>query len=1508
MSSLICTQFSKKDLGWEDILGLMKRCKPTSTCDPCTRIGYKIARSLIKIAALRIFADPEQSIIELPVNSLDAYNPSRKIGKFGMGSFSNLYWLIGHPLRKIIINSYSKDSEGKMCTYQATIQEINGIISFKLEMYPESEITTTGFRILTDASQDPFSSETVNNFQNQLEKLRFASGAKIRNGWTLLETISMIKGKKEARWWNIFDTHSLSTLNPDVLSENEIVCFVSPTFILTEDYATGASPEVLLGSMFVPSISTKTIQLSEAEVIAYENKSGVIASRLEKPIGVPNKLVILVGGIAVVSIESEQKYSEYYVIHMPYNTRLPVSRDDIILNPETAKLFKESITKIFEDLINFEESDVSDFQRLLVKYRDFTPSLESRDAVTHSLNDFYDKYKARLVPVEHKEMYFNINDKFIASENYDALEVERWLDANMNPMTNIWYGIKVLIVKGLKDIISVTNGGLISYLFISEKYKNSLGTRWIQAITTSYFDTKLFPFDSSYGEKEYEKYNKIYLNRVINLIKSTRAISREVVSARHIYDIIVAPDLGPSKSRKVVVSDIIEDQSILKYVFSVLAKFESLSIYFTFMYGQHVHSSTGDSATGDRGVQYLLMILTMCYIFLKKSSFVSILGELMKKFSSFTGSQIYGTGKNVLSFIDIELKDIVMYFTMDISHPEKKEPFFTDHVVCAIRAVKEQASTYMAIVTRNSPYNLIGSDPIGKEAWIQSSNITEFTFFMTGAGSAFLGRRENFPNLPGFVAFNLQNIRSRKYGAKDLVDVYSIWENKSHKIAGMTKVHLLKEREMAVEWIKDVLNTSAIRVVPRRHYLAPKGATKLRLGTMIRTLFEENMPSNTDLPRFLKQVSNTSEKSPLQIIEIAVNEGTVKPFIEATMTELVQNSIDVIREFNPDNKYIHIDLNKINRDSGTGSDLALTITDYVGMSSDAFMYVSIPFLSTKTPSELVTGEMGSGFFNAYRESSTVIIDSSKDDVRRISHDVPIRDDKGRVIDIEKSVKIGKANNFNITSISVVIPTTDTLDEVTMISRIQYMAKNVLGLSTHKDIMYSTTNIYVPRVLAAKLGYFELYYTDPDVSPKHESYLLTKGVPFSPLAPYFKHYLSQRVLDIIERNFIMNITHGGYTPVQTRTRINMPPEVTADFKRAATYTAFITMLREVSKGNRYYALNHMTSGADATQLRFTPYNVDDFQSVADEGSFLKYTSFFGQPTLASLINKCIDVMLNEQYKDKIAEVATVLVYTSPYPEVNAMVTSIITKWLDSKNKDHKPPPTERGKVKHKKGKEYIWVSPSEVPDEPDPDVEPFAQAYIQTYWKLAVESKIVGYVSRNYANITKYELHAELKNLGLLVSGSRQDKIERLRNAEMKRRAPQVKVVYSVKDQAKTGWYQVTDNTIVINTYNWNKDMRKEIFSVLKQRSVDAIETKLKHNKVWDEVFGYRFPAATMPHEMEHYRRHQSHEGSNHDSIYTSIFPGDEAKVRTYDQAANAVYQQVLSKGFYSEFLKAIPKS
>ena len=94
----------------------------------CTNVGQRISKSLIRVAATRIFADPTQSILELPVNSIDSYRELNKtsqlgsVGKFGLGFFSILYWVVDNPSRYLIIESrYLDEVTGEFCAWNARI-------------------------------------------------------------------------------------------------------------------------------------------------------------------------------------------------------------------------------------------------------------------------------------------------------------------------------------------------------------------------------------------------------------------------------------------------------------------------------------------------------------------------------------------------------------------------------------------------------------------------------------------------------------------------------------------------------------------------------------------------------------------------------------------------------------------------------------------------------------------------------------------------------------------------------------------------------------------------------------------------------------------------------------------------------------------------------------------------------------------------------------------------------------------------------------------------------------------------------------------------------------------------------------------------------------------------------------------------------------------------------------------------------------------------------------------
>ena len=137
--------------------------------DSCRNFSKKLATSLIRVASTRIFNNPYQSILELPVNSIDSYrrmstrNKYTSVGKFGMGFFSILYWVVNSK-RKIFL--YSKTEEE---SFKASITSKEDQIFLSVDTYWDEE--GFGTKVVIDAEAEPFSKEEIDQFNKQVYKL-----------------------------------------------------------------------------------------------------------------------------------------------------------------------------------------------------------------------------------------------------------------------------------------------------------------------------------------------------------------------------------------------------------------------------------------------------------------------------------------------------------------------------------------------------------------------------------------------------------------------------------------------------------------------------------------------------------------------------------------------------------------------------------------------------------------------------------------------------------------------------------------------------------------------------------------------------------------------------------------------------------------------------------------------------------------------------------------------------------------------------------------------------------------------------------------------------------------------------------------------------------------------------------------------------------------------------------------------------------------------------------------
>lgn len=1455
ISYLICSSM-RGSPSIEATLIALENCPPITKekdCSACTTVGHRVATSLIKIAAQRIFADPEQSIIELPVNSLDAYSPSSRIGKFGLGFFSILYWLIDHPKRKLVITSFYKvPSRDVYCTFRSTIQEVNGVLAFFLE-FPESNITMTGVHMYLDTTSDPLPSTVVTNMVTQLEKLHYTVSARIVGKYSTPPATNIKR---------LFINEA-----PDD-SKNMVYISIDTKGLTSEDYATGIPFEVYVTVLLQPSISTKTITGGATLNAPFKNKS-----RIEPSEGTLPKLIILVGNVAVVSIEGAPTTSAdavfNHIVDLPVTTRLPVSRDDVILDEVTAPIFVEGLASVLRDTKRV--SSLAILQELLLAYQSYTASDTTRQLISKVVDDYIQEVRPYLVPQEFRDVYAALSPNFIPSITYfpDSLSEtvsQTLLGKNNDTITvldDIYYGKRVIILPNIRYDIS--NAGLSDYIFLNQKYFDSLTKKidangklaWISTVAVAYQNNEaLYPMNTNYGD-EANAFNELIIKENAATISLQRGVNP------------------------------VSDPKVKAKLLAVLNKIDALEVYF------NVDSAVKADLAYD-SLQYVLNF--------RKDGFNTLTDAMFQRFSRFKGSQTYGAAQNKLTINPTQIlatKNMETYFNERWKHLsleqrlprtlyvdyEKLRRYAVKWQSIAIRNIEETSSTVITTIGEYNPLNVMvdafssrpvgAMDTCGKCAMFlanlleQSRDYIEFSKVVLAFSIKLeiLLKPVQISDIEKLVAHILQYVRINKYATNEL-DLINSWSG--FLDVAMVGVQLALIFNDAKLWVDYNSLAQPLEIgAPNKDI---EGGFVFTTNAMIQYAFTHELPtSSKELNTTFREIEKfvPPQRNPLQIIEIAVNEGTTKPFIDAVMTELTQNSIDAIRE----TRFV-VDRIELNLKTTEARDkLIFTITDYVGLTPTAFLYIGFPFLSTKSPSELVTGEMGSGFFNVYRETEEVNISSQTGLEMYESHDVPIRDFSGRVIDIRRKMKHRRVagNEKRMTTIELVIPVLNENDLISKASRFAYMADRVLGLALTKNIYYNGRKVSIERQLISKNKHFELYI-NPDEYNAYGSYLLTKGVPFQSLDGYIRNsaFLTHNAVELLTTDVTINIVHGAYTPVQTRTRINLAPDVEKSFKAILFDAVFARSVIAVYQGKKSDSIfPNYQSYTQAAQIKFTEN--DSIPYFNAPGIFL-YHHYNGQPQVAATVNTLTDhigeLEGSGNQARKIIDEELFKVYPGEEP-INKRLRFVIRSWFTSKNPPivTQAPVFEKKIIKRalaKKGKAKKKVT---FPPEYD-KLESYFQAMAQVYWDIGKKFGVKG-MTGDAPKVVFYD--------------------------------------FSEENVAISGAYFAKEHVIKLNVARFPRKEVEIINSAIASKNQDNLLALSNKSTAWKKEFSYRFPSSTFYHELEHARRHTAHDaGGSHDSINEALFPGDKVTLRTFDEATNAILDQILKNEYYEKVFHEIP--
>lgn len=1127
----------------------------------CMNISANISDSIIKVASTRIFSEPEQSFMELVVNSIDSYRRMEgkpSTGKFGMGFFSMLYWLTEDPSRTLYIVSKSKDQNQYKVALKWTLGGL--IIS-----YMEPNLTDKdrhqdedGTAITLECKESPLTDENILAIKKNIDRLSNIKDISIKYNGEQVNTISSDKGVS-------------------------IVCFKKS--VLVNDYAEGITQEVLLNALLIPSSSTKQRIYNTPTSIEYpiitENSEG------------KSVLMITVNNISIIRIEKTTNPGFNYILKMPPNTLLPVARDDIIYEKDSIehKSMMQQLKLIFGMAIG-KLGDTISLLDLLNDYEAYSQQLVLTDilinfkAYTYTIPTVIYIPKGAEAYSVLKRQYPQMRLVYHPTPQIDISEkkIDTFLD---NIASKDIFKLKKIVILPIKEVYET--GELSSYLFVSEVYTHQ--DNWIHNLVSVSKNTLLIPVNVK-NDNFYEyidrvnrfSYSKSFENAVKTLIMTWVAKTQNLVfgSIDERYYIMNIINI-----RNVNENDLI---SLITHFNNKISK-----INFTYSYGSSKIVT----------VNYEPIIYTDN--FEKKNYEVDDI--INKEYYQFLKTLNLALAH---WYIDIWMNQPTGQFIIPTYQIFDVQSIYSEENAGKIRSqfVRELIE--------------------GVKQCLTQPEILTFLHIMYTYDKNYNGENDI-----GIGMFCLREIRHR-CSPEEL-----------HNMAVSVFIGYVNNRSILIKIVNPVLLSLKLYSQKRVtfHINSPLG-DKFTFTCKSLISYIYNRPAPVTMTheslQLVEQYSHslTTQTGKLQIVEIAINEGTTKNYVQAVLTELIQNSIDAIRSSKLEGE---IDIN-LYTDS-------INITDNVGIPNEAYMALLIPFLSSKNPNDPnVTGEMGTGFFNVYRQPLCSVVTIHSNEI--FIEATPIINEQGYVIDIQYSISINPMSRKKGTSISIFFHP-DKADIIESITDAHIYATNYLGFTGIKT--YLNGNIIEEKrslIIQNNLG--SVYITS---NPNIQSFIMTNGVPFASLSSFASQFpdVFQRFLTDGNTRVIINFNKNIYTPSQSRTKVNIPFKLRRDISTFINDGLYLAVLHMYNQGEIQFEdsiIENTTSQASIFQLKFTvPKRIYDILAplTYKKAKTLRnlYVNYLptGKKPLFKIINEYID---------------------SSIPLSEDIISQSVLKWAKNKN--------------------------------------------------------------------------------------------------------------------------------------------------------------------------------------------------------------------------------------------------
>lgn len=1319
----------------------------------CTSIGSRISNSLLRVASSRIFEYPEQFIAELVANSIDSYaeiNNQRKIGKFGMGFLSILYFIIGNPDAKldILTTVFDKTYNAFVTTY-LRIMEIDGTLKVRFNVLNTcAQITGTLIRLENAKGLRP------SKHISSLERLKFTESNPI-----FIDNNAILNNTRK------FTSNDIgsSFIKVGYHRKNKF------HYIDVFDRAGGMSFDVVLKSLLVPSISTKSISLSNVADVSFVNKSDIFDSDEQT-------FFIVVNTIVIVALNISPSKGHSIKISLPAHTRLPVARDDVIIK-SVEKEFRDSLLIIFKQCL--QKRTILEFENGLEKY------------IAITKNDFNRVYVSDFI----KEMYHLVFNKIVCDMSiapvYDKLGISYIIGKRLNLYANeqallktdIKYDENVFVNKKtvIADVQNITSAGTLSFLFIPTKMTEE--KNWINTIITSYQDDFLISVedpDSDIAKKKFQELNiseKIMLNPWKESIYSLISVYLNIFTQR-------------------VDADDDTQESLLDIAVTSLINIFNLG-------------------GGDTMVSYISKFITMI--------------------STNTPSSEYGTSRRRMVYAKYQVPILV-------AENNNKRMFFEwlDLILdIGCRQNKKYTKPLLLSFHGINMVSLVSSKKAQEYLDKQDTSIGEYIF-------------ANHILRPFAKINRILDLLFERGFMEKIRDVYGRYVN------GRTDDSIISSTEWTIGSVYSVATNDVNLWISVQQEKLNIESINLDLGFQRSFTTKQliNHVFNNEVIDF-NRVKEESHQIPLQIIEISVNAGTSKPFIPSILTELFQNAMDAIRLSENSKQIIEISISEM----PSSNYMAVSVKDYVGMNMDNIISMSIPFYSNKKPSKNVTGEMGTGFFNIYRESDYITVKTCKDASRIDFIQKPIRDIANGVVDIDTDFKETKnSEEENGTTITSYIKYENQTESLHLYNQVRSFAYDIAPYSDVK-VKFNGVDVIVKKVLIYEDPTFECFYA-PNLPI---SYVYTNNIPYQYLYEFvndYRAFIPESLIDAVSSNLIINLKSGMYVPLQSRTSVRIIGLEKVDFAAKLCKALGIQVL--------YFLSTETDDGSNIASMRYNSIFISAFQFSSNRGDLrqmlTRYSPLYTKITpLYQFMASHVFIENTKSFQEYIKQIVSRdLVPLEISYEMEMESIDKLSKTL---------PPLHELQLTALKNCIKIWFAPK---------LERRKKAEIKVVEKSLPRSD-VNFLKKMVTNFIN--LFTETANTIK----------PRTFTAPIK-----TKVIKMPPDLA--GFYSGEDHSISINaTFAENVPEFKSNLAKFKKKGLTA----LRMNKLFIELFSLSVPSSVVVHELEHARRRTTHTSQGaHQDIIDSIFGGPKRNYN-FTESSNEVYNNLCKKGLIDKWLNSL---